>query len=98
MRRVFNRLKHSPNGGITVDGQPVEARLTEYYQNYVAIADFLAAHPNDIKGAYEEVWDHGGEGRVYIDDTQAFEAVVRAFFMEYKTASQSKAGASADSK
>lgn len=89
MERVLSRLKREPDGQILVDGNPIERKLADYYYpNYIAIAEFLSKHPGDIKGAYEEIWAHGGAGRVYTSDTQAFEAVVSGFFQEYTDATK----------
>jgi len=87
MDRTLRRLQREPGGQVLVDGTPVEARLAAYYSHYVAIAEFISAHPGDTKGAYEEIWSHGGAGRVHISDTQPFEAVVAEFFQQYKAAS-----------
>jgi len=88
MERVLSRLKRQPDGQTLVDGNPIERQLADhYYPHYVAIADFVSKHPGDIKGAYEEIWAHGGAGRVYTSDTQAFEAVVSGFFKDYTAAS-----------
>lgn len=87
MERVLSRIKRQPNGQILVDGNLIERELADhYYPHYMAIADFISKHPGDIKGAYEEIWAHGGAGRVYTSDTQAFEAVVSGFFREYTAA------------
>ncbi|MCM2284173.1 MAG: hypothetical protein NDI81_05300 [Desulfobacula sp.] len=87
MERVLSQIKLQPDGQIVVNGNAVEHRLAGYYRDYIAIAEFVSKHPGDIKGAYEEIWAHGGAGRVFIDDTQAFEAVVSGFFQQYTVAS-----------
>ena len=83
MVRQLIRIKRLPSGQVLVDGQPVETRLVDYYSKYAAIADYVAHHPRDIKGAYEEVWAQGGGSRVIINETETFEAVVSGFFDEY---------------
>lgn len=88
MTRVLSRLDQSFQGEVTVDGIPVEQRLSDYYREYLAIAKFVSEHPGDIVGAYEYIWEHGGQGRTFIDDTQAFETVVSAFFISYEAASK----------
>ncbi len=87
MKRVLTKLGQTSDGTITVDGNPIEERLSDYYTNYLAIADFIANNPNDIIGAYEKVWENGGEGRVFINDTEVFETVVSAFFRSFENAS-----------
>ncbi len=42
---------------LIVDGKPVPTQLKGYYANYAAMADPLSAHPEDIQGAYEQIWD-----------------------------------------
>jgi hypothetical protein len=88
MVRVLRRITRLPNGQTLVDGRPIDAREEGYYAKYAAIADYVAQHPRDIKGTYEEVWDQGGSGRVYTDDTEAFEAVVKEFFKQYQRATE----------
>jgi hypothetical protein len=83
MRRVLSRLGTSETGRITVDGSPIEEGLEKYYSPFVAISEYVSGHPQDIRGAYEKIWEHGGAGRVMINDTEAFETVVSAFFAEY---------------
>jgi hypothetical protein len=41
------------------------------------------------RSRYEVIWDHGGQGWVSIDDTQAFEVVVSAFSMEWEFVTKS---------
>jgi hypothetical protein len=86
MERVLAPLAIRQDGTVVVDGDPVDKRLEEYYLPYAHIAMYIRGHPNDIKGAYEEVWNNGGEGRVYTDDTQTYEAVVSHFFRTYQQA------------
>lgn len=86
MKRVLERLE-SKNGTITVDGSPIANNLQKYYEPYIAIALYLRNNPGNIKGANEEVWNNGGLNRSYIDDTQAFEAVVSNFAITYYEAS-----------
>ena len=50
MSRVLSRLERLPNGTVTVDGKPVKDRLSEYYNHYVTISEYLEGHPEDIKG------------------------------------------------
>ncbi len=84
MRRVLSRLGTSETDRTTVDGSPIEERLVEeYYKHFIAVSEYISTHPDDIRGAYEKIWDHGGAGRVMINDTEAFETVVSAFFEEY---------------
>lgn len=45
---------------ITIDGNPVEKKLTGYYVHYAAIADYLKTNPDNISGAYEAIWENGG--------------------------------------
>jgi len=71
-----------------VDGIPVAERLSDCYREYLAVAEFVSQHPGDIAGAYEKIWEHGGQGRSFINDTQAFETVVKAFFISYETTSK----------
>ena len=80
MKRVLSRLSLNEDGSIFVDGVPVPENLKEYYIHYASIAHYLKLHPDDMKGTYEKIWDHGGSGRVYINDTQAFETVVSHLF------------------
>jgi len=87
MDRALRQLKRLPDGQILVDGSPVDPRLAEYYTHYLLIAEYISHHPGDMKGAYEEIWLHGGASRTSTDDTQAFEAVVSEFFQQYKTTS-----------
>jgi hypothetical protein len=87
MERVLSRLKRQPDGQVLVDGNPIERQLADYYySHYLAIAEFLSKHPGDIREAYEEILAHGGAGRMFTNDTQAFEAVVLGFFKEYSSA------------
>ena len=55
----------------------------DLYKPYLAIAKYVSANPDNIKGAYEKIWEHGGEGRVFSSDTEAFEAVVSRFIREW---------------
>jgi hypothetical protein len=89
MQRVLSKINNI-GGQITVDGTPIELRLEDYYKPYLAIAQYVSSNPKNMKGAYEAIWEHGGQGRVYISDTQPFEAVVSAFFREWETAAQAK--------
>jgi hypothetical protein len=86
MTRVLGELAVSPDGAILVGGAPIETRLSDYYRPYVRIERYIKDNPGNINGAYEVIWDNGGEGRVHIGDTQNFETVVRAFFVEYSRA------------
>jgi hypothetical protein len=91
MRRVLARLSRSPGaagGDIAVDGIPLEENLISSYKEYLAVAEFVAEHPGDVAGAYESVWEHGGESRPYITEAQPFETVIGAFFRAYETASK----------
>jgi hypothetical protein len=88
MQKILGGL-YKTDGKITFEGRPVSPQLESYYRPYVEIATFIREHPNDIKGAYEEIWKYGGEGRTIIDDTTAFEAVVSRFFREFETAKNS---------
>lgn len=83
LTRVLGRLSRPTPHQLTVDGTPVEERLRHYYRDYVAIAEYVAEHPEDIVGTYEAIWEHGGESRTFISDTQVFENVVSAFFVRY---------------
>jgi hypothetical protein len=80
MRRVLARLGRSANGLPMVDGKPIPGTLTKYYEHYLAIAEFVLQRPGDVRGAYEQVWNHGGESRVFTNDTEVFETVVSTFF------------------
>lgn len=86
MQRVLARITQGPDGRILVDGNPVQKRLEEYYRPFLSIANYVRAHPGDYKGAYEEIWNTGGESRTFINDTQAFEAVVSGYFKRYENA------------
>jgi hypothetical protein len=91
MERVLSRLRRQPDGQVLVDGKTVDPRLADaYYLHYLAIAEYVSIHRGDLKGAYEEIWSHGGAGRVFTNDTQAFEAVVSGFFEEYSSASNGR--------
>lgn len=89
MQRVLSRI-NIIGGQITVDGAPIELRLQGYYRPYLAIAQHVSSNPNNMKVAYEVIWEHGGQGRVIISDTQPFESVVSAFFREWESAAQAK--------
>jgi hypothetical protein len=82
MQRVLSRLDSSGDH-VTVDGDPVAPRLQDYYKPYLAISKYVSANPGNIRGAYDKVWEHGGEGRVFTSDTEAFEAVVSRFIREW---------------
>jgi hypothetical protein len=82
MQRVLSRLGGSGDQ-VTVDGDPVAPRSLDLYKPYLAIAKYVSANPDNIKGAYEKIWEHGGEGRVFSSDTEAFEAVVSRFIREW---------------
>ena len=86
MSRVLSRLARLPDGTVTVDGNPVEDRLSEYYIHYISLSEYLKEHPGNIEGAYEAVWEHGGGSRVFTNDTEAFETVVAGFFHEWEMA------------
>jgi hypothetical protein len=86
MERVLSPLAIRQDGTVVVHGDPVSNRLQQYYIPYARIAMYIRGHPNDIKGAYEEVWNNGGESRIFIDDTQTYEAVVSNFFRTYQEA------------
>jgi hypothetical protein len=86
MTRVLARLTTNANGEILVDGKLISPTLTEDYAPHAAIAKYIRDHPGDVEGAAEEIWNHGGQSRVFINDTQAFEAVVSAFIKDYETA------------
>ena len=90
MVRTLLRIKLLPSGQVLVDGQAIEPRIAEYYSKYAAIGDYVAHHPGDVKGAYEEIWAQGGESRTFINDTEAFEAVVAAFFQQYRRMSDAR--------
>jgi hypothetical protein len=89
MQRVLARLDGSGDH-ITVDGVPIEPRLNHYYKTYLIIATYVSANPGNIKGAYEKIWEHGGQSRTFIDDTGAFEAVVSAFIREWDEVARKK--------
>jgi hypothetical protein len=86
MERVLLRLKRQRNGQISVDGQTVECRLVPLYTDYLDIEDYVSAHPGDVKGAYEEIWTHGGESRSFTDDTGDSESAVSTLFAAYQDA------------
>jgi hypothetical protein len=90
MKRVLSRIGYTENGMPTVDGKPIEERLIEYYSPYLAISEYINQNPGDIKGTYEKIWEHGGQGRVMINDTEAFETVARAFFLSFEQAAAEK--------
>lgn len=80
MKRVLSRLSLNEDGAIFVDGVLLSENLKEYYIHYASIAQYLKLHPDDMKGTYEKIWDHGGSGRTFINDTESFENVVSHFF------------------
>ena len=84
MLKVLNKLTQDAKGQIYVDNLPIDMKLADYYSNYLAIADYIKDNPNNIEGAYEKIWEYGGQGRTFINDTQIFETVVSAFFIEYE--------------
>ncbi len=86
LERVLAPLGLRQDGTVVVEGDPVSQRLQEYNLPFARIAMYVRGHPNDIEGAYEEVWNNGGEGRSFIDDTQTYEAVVSNFFRTYQEA------------
>lgn len=89
MQRVLSRIGGTSED-ITVDGTAVFPIHNHYYKSYWAIAQFIASHPGEIKGAYDTVWENGGRSRTFTTETQSFEAVVSAFMKEWDEASQSK--------
>jgi hypothetical protein len=86
MERTLSRLTISKKGRKLVDGEPLDDKLIQYYENYFELSSYLKEHPNDIKGAYEKVWELGGGSRVFISETNNFESVVSAFFHTYEDA------------
>ena len=86
MERILSRLAIAPDGSLLNDGAQVEPTRKAYYTHYLNIASYLKANPGNVAGAYEMIWDNGGESRSFIDDTQSFESVVSAFFREYAEA------------
>ena len=87
MQRVLARLGQTKEGRPTIDGVAVEKDwLAKDLENYLAVAEFVKANPGHFKGAYEVIWDHGGESRAFTDDTDAFETIVSAFFYAYQEA------------
>ena len=89
MQRVLAILDGSGDH-ITVDGVPIEPRLKDYYKTYLIIEKYVSANPGNIKGAYEKIWEHGGQSRTFINDTEAFEAVVSAFIQEWDEVAHKK--------
>ena len=83
---VLSALSQDDHGTFLVGSTAVPDGLKDYYTDYLAIAEFLKANSGDISGAYEFVWQHGGDSRTFINDTDRFETVVSAFFREYDTA------------
>jgi hypothetical protein len=86
MQRVLSRLTISKRGLRLVDGEPIDDKLIEYYEDYFNLQSYIKEHPKDIKGAYEKIWELGGESRTFINHTNAFEAVVSSFFRTYEEA------------
>jgi len=90
MKRVLLPLKQLDDGKIMVGDEQVSKKLEQYYLDYVAIANYIRDHPEDIEGTYEVIWEHGGANRAFINDTNAFETVVSAFFETYERAKSGK--------
>jgi len=90
MRRVLSKLEQDSSGTITFDGKQIPERIEDYFIHYIAIGKYLRNNPNDIDGAYEIVWEHGGQGRISTNSTQALESVVSAFFTEYMLVKEGK--------
>jgi hypothetical protein len=90
MSRVLGQLGRTPEGVPTIDGTPVpdvDSHYVTFYDNYLAIIEYVRDYPGDIKGAYEKVWNYGGRGRTFTtNDTQHFEAVVSEFVIQYERA------------
>lgn len=84
----LSELNVNDNGDIYVNENLVPERLKDYYTDYVAIGDYIKNNPNNLSGAYEFIWNHGGGSRAFINDTDRFETVVSAFFYEYKNFEQ----------
>ncbi len=89
MQRVLSRIGGSSDH-ITVDGREVETVMVPYYRPYWAISQYISAHPGDIKGAYDNVWENGGQNRTFINSTETFEAVVSGFMIEWQEMAHSK--------
>ncbi|MEA2889035.1 MAG: hypothetical protein QOD11_3395 [Bradyrhizobium sp.] len=83
MQRVLSRIGGSSDH-ITVDGQEVGAVTAPYYRSYWTISQYVSAHPGDIKGAYDNIWENGGQNRSFINDTETFEAVVSGFMIAWE--------------
>lgn len=86
LTRVLSRLTMNESGIILLDDRPIDSTLYKYFSPYANISTFVARNPEDIAGAYEVIWENGGESRTFIKDTQAFEAVVNGFFREWEKA------------
>ena len=54
MKRGLSSLGQTDSGILTVNGEEVTEKLTDYYKHYFAIATYLDKNPNDISGAYEK--------------------------------------------
>jgi hypothetical protein len=50
MQRVLGRLGMTSNQQVTVDGTAIPRQMAEYYQPYLAIAEYVRAHPGDCSG------------------------------------------------
>ena len=64
--------------------------MTDDFINYLHIARYISGHRNDIKGAYNSVWENGGESRIFSNETQSFEAVVSQFVVLWREAETGK--------
>jgi hypothetical protein len=101
MVRILDRLSISPDGNILQDGSPVrfsyiDTEKSILLKDHAEIVRYIKYHPNDIKGDHEEIWNNGGESRVFTDDTNTFENVVSSFFREYSEAEKASKGAPTD--
>ena len=90
MLTSLSEIQLDERGDIYVNKELIPEKLKGYYTDYAAIAKYVKNNPNNITGAYEFIWNHGGQGRTFINDTDRFETVVSAFFHEYKNFEQRK--------